>query len=71
MLSPRHALGFANNSDLINYENLAQKVQKPSTAATGSRSKPLETTSFLVAPQNISQINSTGSKDKRLTMLPE
>lgn len=47
MLSPRHAHGFANNSDLINYERVAQQMNqtqritqgKPGTGVPGARPK--------------------------------
>jgi hypothetical protein len=28
MLSPRHALGFANNTDLINYERVSHQMNQ-------------------------------------------
>ena len=81
MLSPRHAHGFANNSDLINYEKTAQSMNqtqriggvpiKPNTAiANGTR--PKLNPGMVIDPNNIQfASNQTGSKDKRLTMLPE
>lgn len=65
MLSPRHAHGFANNSDLINYErggsNTMTQTQringKPNTAATGTRPKPLIPGSSIINPQNIQMVS--------------
>lgn len=73
MLSPRHAHGFANNKDMLNYErgsamNFTQK-------ANGMRGGPAMVKGggihpMVINPQNINFAHGTGSKDKRLTMFP-
>ena len=80
MLSPRHSHGFANGTDLINYErvgsnlNYTQKVT--GSAAGGPRGVPVKVPSpgvhpIVLNPSEINFAQGTGSKDKRLTMFPD
>lgn len=80
MLSPRHSHGFANGTDLMNYErvgsqlNYTQKV--PVTTVNGPRGVPVKVPSpgihpIVINPSEINFAQGTGSKDKRLTMFPD
>lgn len=59
MLSPRHAHGFANNIDLINYErgsnqmNYTQKIPGSSQGNRGSSMNVNNTKGLVINPQNI------------------
>ena len=80
MLSPRHSHGFANGTDLVNYDrvgsnlNYTQKV--PGSAAGGPRGAPVKVPAqgnhpIVINPSEINYAQGTGSKDKRLTMFPD